>query len=496
MAEIPPAEPEVAPKPPPKPTKPPNPVFRMLGLPNFRLKLPSRNWLIFLSITGGFTSTLIYDRRQKKLAQQKWCRVVEHIAHETMPTNQLPRKITVFLAAPPGDTLRPAREYFREFVRPVLVAGAMDWEVIEGRREGDVRAKLAERIRDRRRRSGEAPLLEDESDDMVRALQTRAGTVEFPGMAGDLVIGRHAWKEYIRGLHEGWLGPLDPPPEHPEAQLLSSSTPELLTDSQTQIQTPPPSTETTTPNDKMSLTPPTDTTSIPEDKKEGDKQNEPPKPKWPPPPYILATSYSFSQLPPSIPPNDFDPSLPLPFPHLLGFLNTPVRIYRFLNKRRLADSTGREVASIVLAASSRPYRILDPSEIPPSTPTPSTSDTEADADNPTTTTTTPAQPYEQSHVLHTEEPSWHKSIYKPLPETDAHRERVWLNPVILDPRIADRMRRFEFPSEEKERVEQIEKEGRERGTGAWDGLSMSLGLKREKEVHGWETVGDVSEEDI
>jgi hypothetical protein len=30
-----------------------------------------------------------------------------------------------------------------------------------------------------------------------------------PGPKGDLVIGRHTWKEYIRGLHEGWLGPLD-----------------------------------------------------------------------------------------------------------------------------------------------------------------------------------------------------------------------------------------------------------------------------------------------
>lgn len=58
-------------------------------------------------------------------------------------------------SAPPGDGLRAAREHFHEYVKPILVAGAVDWEVIEGRKEGDVRAGLAAKIRRLRRRNGE-----------------------------------------------------------------------------------------------------------------------------------------------------------------------------------------------------------------------------------------------------------------------------------------------------------------------------------------------------
>src|ERR1700761_784152 len=101
----------------------------MAGLPNWRLRLPSRNWMIFLSITGSFFAALAYDRRQKKAVQKKWCDLVSHVAQDTLPVNQLPRKITVFLSAPPGDGIRPSRDYFRQYIKPVLVAAAIDYDV-------------------------------------------------------------------------------------------------------------------------------------------------------------------------------------------------------------------------------------------------------------------------------------------------------------------------------------------------------------------------------
>ncbi|KAI4130296.1 MAG: hypothetical protein LQ347_003451, partial [Umbilicaria vellea] len=212
----------------PKPTQPPrNPAFRMMGLPNFRFKLPSRNWLIFLSITGSFTTALLYDRHHKRKAHQKWCKVVSHIAQEPFPVNRMPRKLTVLLSAPPGDGLRAARTYFQEYVKPVLVAAALDWEVIEGRREGDVRAGLAEKIRKLRIKNGERKASqgaskeeeekeEEEKESIEEALaqvRHKNGIEDWDGVQGDLVIGRNTWKEYVRGLHEGWLGPLDPPAE-------------------------------------------------------------------------------------------------------------------------------------------------------------------------------------------------------------------------------------------------------------------------------------------
>ena len=109
--------------------------------------------------------------------------------------------------------MRAAREHFHEYVKPILVAGALDWEVVEGRREGEVRANLASKIRRIRRRSGEESKevleesVEDRLEDFRRGAQIRA----WDGIQGDLILGRHTWKEYVRGLHEGWIGPLDEP---------------------------------------------------------------------------------------------------------------------------------------------------------------------------------------------------------------------------------------------------------------------------------------------
>lgn len=233
--------------------------------------------MIFLSITGGLTAAITYDRRQKKRAQQKWADLVAHISKETLPIEQNRRKLTIFLSAPPGDGLRSAREYFIEYVKPILVSAALDYDVVEGRREGDVRAGLAEKIREHRRQAGEqsATVLQEPSKELVIAeTRRRMGVTDEPGPLGDIVIGRHTWKEYVRGLHEGWLGPLDPPP-----------TPELPTEA------PSPVTASDVPADtpvaETSENPDSSSTSTPEQKPaEPEKEKEKEKPKGPTPAYI------------------------------------------------------------------------------------------------------------------------------------------------------------------------------------------------------------------
>ena len=183
--------------------------------------------MIFLSITGSWTAAVMYDRRQKRRIQKKWATVVEHIAHEPLDPHQLPRKLTIYLSAPPMDGLVPARDHFHQYVKPILVAAALDWDAIEGRREGDVRAGLAERIRKLRRRKGEATAepMELGLAEELEGLRQRAGVSEWGGPGGDIIIGRHTWKEYVRGLHEGWLGPLDAPPvPEPASESISAGT--------------------------------------------------------------------------------------------------------------------------------------------------------------------------------------------------------------------------------------------------------------------------------
>ncbi|OOF95779.1 hypothetical protein ASPCADRAFT_146071 [Aspergillus carbonarius ITEM 5010] len=410
--------------------KAPNPAFRMLGMPNLRMKLPSRNWMIFFTITGSFAAAVIYDRKEKRRAQRKWGDLVAHLSKESLPIEQTRRKITVFLSAPPGDGLRVARDHFKEYVKPILVAAALDYQVIEGRREGDIRAGFAERIRKFRRKAGEPSTVVEETntEDIVMTARTQMGVTEEPGPKGDLIIGRHTWKEYIRGLHEGWLGPLDPPPPPPTEEPAFS--PEVA--------------ETGTPTEG---TPATETSS--ENKLEGDanapekekKDEKPAKPVGPTPTYLSPTDYSSQPLPPTLP-QSLEGSVPIAFPHILGFLNTPIRLYRYLNQRHLAESVGRDVAAMVLASYSRPY-------------TTGSSSFDSDSDSPIATSEDPlATTYEQQTILEDEEKEWHKSVHR-KDEANPDKEREWLNDIVLDPRIASRMHRYTISPEEDARAQRI-----------------------------------------
>ncbi|KAE8352837.1 mitochondrial import inner membrane translocase subunit Tim54 [Aspergillus coremiiformis] len=426
-----------------KPTKAPNPVWKMLGMPNFRLKLPSRNWMIFFTVTGSFTAALIYDRKEKKRAQQKWCDLVAHLAKEPLPVEQTRRKLTVFLSAPPGDGLRVAREHFKEYVKPILVAAALDYQVIEGRRQGDVRAGLAERIRKSRRKSGEPSTVVEETgiEEVVADARQKIGVVEEPVPKGDLIIGRNTWKEYIRGLHEGWLGPIDPPQ-------------------------PPVPTDAPSLSDAVETSSPAEGPENPEIKDESEKKDEtPPKPTGPTPAYITPADYSSQSLPRSLP-QSLDGSAPIHFPHILGFLNTPIRIYRYLNQRHLADSVGREVAGIVLASTTRQYR--DDSFNPGSEFTAEGFDGSVATDN------LMGGNYEQQTLLEEEEQEWHKSVHK-KDESTTGKEHEWLDSVVLDPRIAARMQRYVLSPEDEARSQRIA-----------EGVEYILGEERPAPVPFWQ----------
>ncbi|KAL1867339.1 hypothetical protein VTK73DRAFT_4246 [Phialemonium thermophilum] len=402
--------------PPPRP--PPNPAFRMLGMPAIPRKLPSRNWLIFWTLSAAVSAAIVYDKREKKRATARWAHAVEHLAREPLPDPRaLPRKLTIFLSSPPGDGLRVAQDHFTEYVKPVLAASGLDWEFVQGRREGDVRAVVAERVRKARRgwEEKEEDKTKDgaesaDKEDVVASVRRHNGTPPYEGILGDVVIGRHTWKEYIRGLHEGWLGPLTPPPYALPA-------------------------------------------AAEEERKDGDsKQSEDEsKPKPPPPqpkPYNAPEDYPASTLP-LLTPDQFSPSSPIPQPHILGFLNTPTRLRRFFNRRALADQIGREVAAVCLATY-REYRVEPPSE-------------------------GGGEPrYEQQEALAWEEKDWIKSIWREEEKgsqegssgteedgsTEASaarlaREKVWTRPVVMDARIATRMRRFELRPEDEERARAI-----------------------------------------
>ncbi|KAE8452377.1 hypothetical protein EG329_001077 [Mollisiaceae sp. DMI_Dod_QoI] len=415
------ADPKETPKVLPKP----NPVWKYLGFgENFRPRLPSRNWMIFLSVTGAFTTAVIYDKREKKRAQRKWMKMVEHIGKEPLPDSRsMPRKISILLEAPPGDGLRVAQDHFKEYVKPVLVASGLDWEFIQGRKEGDVRAEIAEKIRNSR-----LPPDQRREEDIITETRRKSGIPEFEGPGGDIVIGRHTWKEYVRGVHEGWLGPLMEPPkvEGQSAEEAGS----YGKDAELPVETLPGITITSTPKEADETAPPNDSTAKPDE-----KPKKPPQP----PPFITTTEYQTAPTPLELP-TEFDPSQPISFPHILGFLNTPKRLYRFLNRRYVADSIGRETAAVILSTY-RPYHTT-------SNPSVESSFSDDVDQSPQTNN----QTAEQQTVLMEEEQDWQKSVRV---RKDDEPERTWLEPVALDSRIASRMRRFELTAEEEARAKAI-----------------------------------------
>jgi import inner membrane translocase subunit TIM54 len=374
--------------------------------------------MIFWTATTTISAAIIYDRREKRRATARWAHTVSHLAREPVSsTSALPRKLTIYLSAAPGDGLRVAQDHFVEYVRPVLAASGLDWDFVQGRREGDVRAAVAEKLR-RVRRAWEKDLRGEDGDsvaateelptdeDLIQSVRRRNKIAEYDGVLGDVVIGRNTWKEYIRGLHEGWLGPLAAPPE-PEPSPITRSEGE----------------------------------SDPK-KEETNKPNGPPQPR----PHNTPDDYPASPLPLLIP-AELAPSIPIPFPHILGFLNTPTRMVRFFNRRALADKIGRDVAAVCLCTY-REFREL------PDEASASLSET----------------PYEQQKALDWEEKDWVKSVWKetgakavppenygegPVTAAKEAKERIWARPVVVDSRIAMRMRRFELQPDDEARARAI-----------------------------------------
>ncbi|EWC48440.1 hypothetical protein DRE_02209 [Drechslerella stenobrocha 248] len=403
---------------PPAPKKP-NPAFEhaFMGLPKFKAKLPSKPWLAFFGIVATWTGLIVHDRREKKRAQQYWCSRVAHLAQTPLSPSQLPRKVTVYISSPPGDGITSARDYFKEYVKPVLVAAAVDYEVVEGRRAGEIRWKVAERTR--RVRRGEEDTEGTEKEAAIKRQERQAGLKREEGPGGVVVVGRHAWKEYVRGLHEGWLGP----PDIPEDTAVEKK--ETGKDA-----TAAPVPVVSAIDDVLSVaredgaggaTQSTEGSGAETPKETGEVESavvEEKKPRKPlfPVPTVDQSEYPSATPPPSIPPT-FQPSALIPFPHLLGFLNTPYRIPRYLTQRRLMDHVSREVAAVALGE----YESYQSRE-------------------------------EVTGAVKIEEADWPKWWIKELAndgaddkKEDPLREKTVLEELQTDGRITERMKRFVLP---------------------------------------------------
>ncbi|KAG5354055.1 hypothetical protein E4T56_gene11229 [Termitomyces sp. T112] len=332
----------------PKPPSGFRTALRYTGIPvswlDKRPKLPSRNWLIFLSITSSITGYFIYDRRECRRIKQHYIDLVKEQADEPVDALAWPRKVTVYGAKWPGDEdYEQAIKYFRKYVKPILVAAAVDFELISGKRFGDVAHRVAEDIRKRRR----IDLGIDPIPDIAKALPTYKPPEEVAKhtlQGGIVIVGRPTLKEFMAGLRKGWTDPLDnvdneevlarelesdahfDEPEEPSDDPSESSVPKLSVPSArnspvfSPLQIRSPSTHAKT------------ISSIP------DAMNVPPLTIPPVPPLLL-----------------------VPFTNHIGFSQIPIMIWEWFNRRHKVRA-GAEAGYRLVTNCSRP--IIPPMEEP------------------------------------------------------------------------------------------------------------------------------------
>ncbi|KAG2362508.1 inner membrane protein import complex subunit Tim54-domain-containing protein [Suillus spraguei] len=188
-------------------------AFEYTGIPpswlDKRPRLPSRNWLIFLSVTTSIVAYYAYDRRECGRIRADYSSRVEHLAKDPLGTTDLPRKVIVYGAKWPGDEDHDkSLRFFRKYVKPILVAAAVDYEMVSGRRSGDLTNRIVDEIRTRRRidagleppSQSPMPLPNQPTLEQKRKRELEGGIV---------LVGRHTLKEFMSGLKCGWTESMD-----------------------------------------------------------------------------------------------------------------------------------------------------------------------------------------------------------------------------------------------------------------------------------------------
>ncbi|KAG2174226.1 hypothetical protein INT43_004247 [Umbelopsis isabellina] len=173
----------------------------------FGIKAPSRGTLIFGSIVAGISGVVYASNHYKTQARQNLFDKVTFLADRPLGVHEMPRKVTIYLAPPPGDSLEKSRVWFREYVKPVLYKAAVDYEVREGRNTGDIESMICEEIRQKRKaaKEGIEPIPQ-----VVGKPGNPFSPVPVKHNESDaiLAIGRIAWGEVLNGLAKGCEAPL------------------------------------------------------------------------------------------------------------------------------------------------------------------------------------------------------------------------------------------------------------------------------------------------
>ncbi|ORY27369.1 inner membrane protein import complex subunit Tim54-domain-containing protein [Naematelia encephala] len=324
------------------------------GLPRsvltYKPRLPSRNWTIFLSLVAGVTYAYTYDRRECERIKAEYIAKVEGKAKEPMKGSfEMPRKVTVLASRwPEDDDLERGVKYFKRYVKPYLVAAAIDYEPLSSPLYGSTTRQIhAQILAKRRQRLGLEPV--PISISLLSPEQIEQRELE----GGIIIVGRATMKEYLAGLKRGWTGGVgewkweddvekrlenDGVFQSPQEEEL---VPAIIDEppATSEIQAPTPTSTSSSIFSFLSRPRAATPSSLPTTASSSEQQQQ-------------------STIPPDlhIPPSPLPPSPPillLPFTNHMGFLQIPWMLYDFFNERQHVRS-GAESALKLIQGETRP----------------------------------------------------------------------------------------------------------------------------------------------
>lgn len=380
-----------------------NPALRAMGIPT--IKLPSRNWMIFWSLLTVTVSGIAYDKYEQRQIVKRYCESVQYKSKLKLDTNRVPRKITVFIAPPPNDYLETSLKVWRRYIKPVLYHAGLDYDIIEEDKQGLIRTHVANQIRQVRReylieqQEKEVPVTDTEDkekdgivlDDgkdfkkkfdyrnllgifyqrpkMDKIINTDSEPIDPTLSGGVICLGRGAYKEYINGLHEGLLGPLDALPATKVEDIIETDADNL--EGETAATMKEEITDTLKEDSPDEFT---ENKSNNKEEEEAKASEDKPKDHRVLPRFISPQDYQeapiadeiIKQLPimrshqNHVPILLHQPILMIPVPNLSGFTTIPQRIIRFYQRRFYTETVCSQVTHLVNQDSIRPFK--DPAD--------------------------------------------------------------------------------------------------------------------------------------
>ncbi|KAL1923431.1 uncharacterized protein VTP21DRAFT_8411 [Calcarisporiella thermophila] len=286
----------------------------------FKIRAPSKTTSAFLLVSATVAGLIYRDKHLSKQVHERLAARVEHLAREPLGPYEMPRKVVVYLAEPPGDGIYKSRRWFREYIKPIFVAAALDYEIKEGS-PTEITSMVQEEIRQRRKRALNALPTDASKDNGIESKLTRPEEVD-----GMIAVGRIAWCELLNGISAGCNMSLENPADisadsvSNEKTTIDSVEESIATEKELPEKPENISNSSTSPVAAM------------EESVLESLHKEP-------------TDTSYFSLPPTslISPVGF-----LPQENLLGFRNFPRRIFMAFNSYQYIERVGEEAVKICL----------------------------------------------------------------------------------------------------------------------------------------------------